>query len=52
MRGWGRRKIREGQQRWRQSLQFRTVTTTIVLATLILTLTLFGLFRPDCPAYS
>ena len=43
LRGWGRRKIREGQQRWRQSLQFRTVTTTIVLATLILTLTLFGL---------
>ena len=32
LRGWGRRKIREGQQRWRQSLQFRTVTTTIVLA--------------------
>ena len=31
------------KQHWRQSLQFRTVTTTIVLATLILTLTLFGL---------
>ena len=43
LRGWGRRKLREAKQRWRQSLQFRTVTTTIVLATLILTLTLFGL---------
>lgn len=43
VRSWARRKIHGVQQRWRQSLQFRTVTTTIVLATLILTLTLFGL---------
>lgn len=40
---WGRRISRWVKQHWRQSLQFRTVTTTIVLATLILTLTLFGL---------
>ena len=46
---WGRRISRWVKQHWRQSLQFRTVTTTIVLATL---LDSFRSIGADCSAYS
>lgn len=43
LRGWGRRKLRAIAEKWRRSLQFRTVLTTTGLAVIILMVTLFGL---------
>lgn len=43
LRGWGQKKLRALIDKWRQSIQFRTVMTTTGLAVIILMVTLFGL---------
>lgn len=43
IRGWVRKKLRAVVDKWRQSIQFRTVMTTTGLAVVILMVTLFGL---------